>query len=97
MHLVTCLLMKNSFWLPQTSWDYTIRASCQLLYSQLSLYTFEQDLYNFPAHETKEVQESWIYKYILAHKLVSSIVSNFIWDFLVLFSLDVKTIQVNSI
>ena len=77
-YLVTCLVMENSFWLPQTGWDNTIRASCQLLYSQLSLHTLNQDLHNFPAHETEEVQESWIYEYILAHKLVSSIVSNFI-------------------
>ena len=75
-YLVICLVMENSFWLPQTSWDNTIKTSLQLLYFQLPLYTLNQDLHNFPAHETKEVQESWIYEYILIHKLVSNIVSN---------------------
>ena len=77
-YLVICLVMENSFWLPQTGWDNTIRASCQRLYSQLSLHTLNEDLYNFPAYEIEEVQTSWVYEYILAHKLVSNIVSNFI-------------------
>ena len=78
VYLVICLVMENSFWLPQTGWDNTLKTSLQLLYSQLSLHTLNQDLYNFPAYEIEEAQGCWIYEYILAHKLVSCIVSNFI-------------------
>ena len=78
VYLVICLVMENSFWLSQTGWDNTLKTSLQLLYSQLSLHTLNQDLNNFPAYEVEKVQESWIYEYILAHKLVGSIVSNFI-------------------
>ena len=68
--------MENSFWLPQTGWDNTLNTSLQRLYFQLPLYTLNQDLYNFPAYGIEEVQESWIYEYILAHKLVGRNASN---------------------
>ena len=63
--------MENSFWLPQTGWNNTIETFCQILHSQLSLITLNQDLESKfsvdTINQTQEVKEKWIYEYILAH------------------------------
>ena len=64
--------MEHSFWLDQDDFSQMILRSCQDFINQLSFNILKNNLETeFPFHKSIEIQQRWIYDYILTHKLVS--------------------------